>query len=97
MGEFDVHESRGRRRGDIQAWMQAEQAEGSRRLGRKRPVGPGEDGSDLGVLLIGGEAVQAVALDRQFFHQVRHAEMTVGRGAVCGNPQCQRQPAAQLG
>jgi hypothetical protein len=76
--------------------MQAQEPESLGWRGRERQVGPGEDGANLGGLLIGGQDVQAVTFGGQLTGQVGHAEMGMSCGAVRGDPQVQGQPAAQL-
>ena len=92
-----IEQGRGRRGADVLARMQAQKPESPGWRGSQRPVGPGEDSADLGSLLIGGQDIQAVVFGGQLIGQVGRTEMGMGRGAVCGDPQGQRQPAAQLG
>ena len=96
-GDWRVDQGRGCGCADVLARMQAQEPEGPGRAGREGPVGPGEDGADLCGLLVGGQGIQAIVFEGQLIDQVGHAEMAVSCGAVRGDPQGQRQPAAQLG
>ena len=96
-GDGGIDERRSGWCADVLAGLQAEQPEGLGWSGREGPVGPGEDGADLRGLLVRAQHVEAIVLSSQLVDQVSQLEMAVSGCAVGGDPQRQRQPAAQPG